>query len=142
MRRSDSPEPGFKSVSTTVITAFAAGFPAMVTRPLTEAVRGRLSRCGVCALATVKTARRTVERKIRNRVNRNIRSLLEGRREAATNRPPTVVKRVYVRTGGAFEAIMTTRILRMALRRRKRRIFHLRCGKVRTDDTGSRRGVL
>jgi hypothetical protein len=30
-----------------VTTAFTAGFPAIVTRPLIEAVRGRLSRCGV-----------------------------------------------------------------------------------------------
>jgi hypothetical protein len=50
MRRPDSPASGLKSVSVAVITAFAAGFPAMVTRPLIEAVRGRLSRCGACAL--------------------------------------------------------------------------------------------
>src|SRR6266545_1050234 len=94
----------------------------MVTRPLTEAVRGRLSRCGVCALATVKTARRTIERKIRNRVNRNIVASSRG----AEKRPriaPQLSLNVLYQNRRRFEAIMTTGILRMASRRRKRRIF-------------------
>jgi hypothetical protein len=68
MRKPDSPASGFKSVSVTVITAFAAGFPAMVTRPLIVAVRGRLSRCGVCALDW-QTAIRSNIGKIEKRVS-------------------------------------------------------------------------
>src|SRR5262249_15434004 len=51
MGASEEPASGFKSVSATVTTAFTAGSPPIVTRPLIEAVRGRLSRCGVCAPA-------------------------------------------------------------------------------------------
>src|SRR5262245_22931275 len=39
------------STSVTITKAFAAGAPPTVTRPPIEAVRGRLSRCGVCAPA-------------------------------------------------------------------------------------------
>src|SRR5262245_34328093 len=99
----------------------------MVTRPLTEAVRGRLSRCCVCALAKVKTARRTIERKIRNRVNRNIVASSRG----AEKRPriaPQLSLNVLYQNRRRFEVIMTTGILRMASRRRKRRIFHMPYG--------------
>jgi hypothetical protein len=51
MGASEEPASGFKSVSATVTTAFTAGSPPIVTRPLIEAVRGRLSRCCVCAAA-------------------------------------------------------------------------------------------
>src|SRR5262245_2122416 len=96
----------------------------MVTRPLTEAVRGRLSRCGVCALAKVKTARRTIEKKIGNRMNRNIVASSRG----AEKRPriaPQLSLNVLCQNRRRFEAIMTNGILRMASRRRKRRIFHM-----------------
>jgi hypothetical protein len=68
MRRPDSPASGLKSVSMTVITAFAAGFPAMVTRPPIEAVRGRLSRCGACALDWPAVSRSNIG-KIEKRVS-------------------------------------------------------------------------
>src|SRR5215468_809729 len=119
MRRSDSPAPGFKSVSTRVITAFAAGLPAMVTRPLTEAVRGRLSPCGVCALATAKTWRENIDRNIRNRVNRNIRGLLEGA-EKQERIAPQLLLNVLCQNRRRFEDTMATGILRMTPRRRKR----------------------
>src|SRR5215813_5767146 len=102
---------------------FTAGLPAMVTRPLTEAVRGRLSRCGVCALAAAKTARRTIERKIGNRAPRNIMASLRG----AEKRPriaPSLSLNVLCQNMRRFEATMTKDILRMASRRRKRRAFH------------------
>src|SRR5262245_34242466 len=51
-----------ESVSMTVITAFAAGLPAIVTRPLIEAVRERFSRCCVCALDWLTAARSNIER--------------------------------------------------------------------------------
>src|SRR5215813_5224662 len=87
------------------------------------------------------TARRTAERKIGNRVNRNILASSRG----AEKRPriaPQLSLNVLCQNRRRFEAIMTTGILRMASRRRKRRIFHLRCGKVQTDATDLRRSIL
>src|SRR5262245_11439110 len=62
MGASEEPASGFKSVSATVTTAFTAGSPAIVTRPLIEAVRGRLSRCGVCALDWPATIRSNIDK--------------------------------------------------------------------------------
>src|SRR5262245_20740446 len=69
MRRPDSPASGFKFVSTTAITAFAAGFPAMVTRPAIEAARRRLSRAGVCALDWLTAIRSNIDN-AENRLSR------------------------------------------------------------------------
>src|SRR5215468_523598 len=49
--------------------------------------------------------------------------LLEGRREAAADRPPQLSLNVLCQNRRRFEATMTKDILRMASRRRKRRIF-------------------
>src|SRR5262249_25518625 len=66
IRLSNPPGPttpsDFKSVSVMVSAAFTAGFPAMVTRPLIEAVRGRLSRCGVCAFDWLTAIRSDIDR--------------------------------------------------------------------------------
>src|SRR5262245_38479764 len=75
------------STSATITRAFAAGAPPTVTRPPIDAVRGRLSRCGVCAFATEKVKKRTIERGIGNRANRNIlRSLIVAEKRARTTR--------------------------------------------------------
>src|SRR5262245_11552379 len=69
MRGPDSPASDFKSISATVITAFAAGFPAMVTRPPIEAVRGRTSRWGACALDCAAAIRSDID-EIEKRLSR------------------------------------------------------------------------
>src|SRR5262249_25299954 len=99
--------------------AFAAGALPTVTRPPIEAVRGRLSRCGVCALAMVKTTRGVIERRIENRVNRNISSSLRVAEKRAR-----IARRlslnVLCQNRRRFETPMTAGIVRVASRRRKR----------------------
>src|SRR5262245_16387948 len=49
-------------ISTILNGVSGAGEPPTVTRPLIEAVRGRLSRCGVCALDWLTATRSDIDR--------------------------------------------------------------------------------
>jgi hypothetical protein len=98
----------------------------MVTRPLIEAARGRLSPCGVCAPAMEameKALRRAAEKRIENRMTCDMSPSL-GLAEKRAIRARRIVECVMTEQA-AFGATMGTGILRAAHGRRKRKICYM-----------------